>query len=143
MPGPERKPSEMFLAYQESLRNSIKREPEKTYRNSSYRDTIKLLEEKILNFIRLNDKLKSHINNRRRFVRVTVSSIEFNLTEFSDGYKTKFIANSFEDYSRKFISLLLPLLIDFTREIGCGGFSYSFRFKFYDQLYQKTKMVIA
>ena len=117
--------------------------PQKPYFEQDYRDVVNLLNEKILNFIRLNPKLRSHIFNRKRFVENKSDGIYFNLIEFSEAYRAKFIEPDFEGYCLKFMVLLKPLLLDFTREIGFDGNVYHYYFRLAGRTFDKGQNIMV
>lgn len=116
---------------------------QKPYFEQDYRDVVNLLNEKILNFIRLNPKLRSHIFNRKRFVENKADGIYFNLIEFSEAYRAKFIEPDFEGYCLKFMGLLKPLLLDFTREIGFNGNVYRYYFRLGGRTFDKGQNIMV
>jgi len=67
---------------------------------------VDFLNEKILNYIRLNPRLRNNIYNRKRFVENKADGIYINLIEFNEGYRAKFIQPDFEGYCLKFMELL-------------------------------------
>mgnify|MGYP006951081899 CR=1 FL=1 len=71
----------------------------------NYRDVVELLQQKILNFVRLNDKLRRNVVNRKSLVENTFESISFNFSEFKEAYQAKFLDPDFEKYCEGFILL--------------------------------------
>ncbi|WEK20403.1 MAG: hypothetical protein P0Y49_04530 [Candidatus Pedobacter colombiensis] len=102
-----------------------------------YRDTLKLLEEKIILFLRLNEKLRNNIQNKSRFVSNKVEFVEFNLLEFAEGYRAKFIDPDMEKYCLRFMELLKPVLTGFVKEIGYSANSFRFRFRYGGRVFEK------
>lgn len=113
------------------------------YWQLEYCDTVKLLEQKILLFIRRNEKLRNNIRDKSRFVNNTVDALEINLMEFSEAYRQRFIALDMEAYVMRFIDLLIPVIKDFLKEIGFGAFSFRFVFRFGGKVIEKYKSVLA
>ena len=116
---------------------------EKPYWNNEYRDTIRLLEQKLHNTIRLNERLRNNINSRERFLEVNVSEIVINLMEFKEVYQTRFISPDLEGYCGQFIQVLIPVLKDFLREIRYGGYGFKFKFKFGGKTFEKVTTVLV
>lgn len=108
-----------------------------------YRDTIKLLQEKIVLFLRLNEKLRNNIANKHRFVNNTVEAIEINLLEFSEAYRNKFIDPDMERYCLSFIELIAPVLIGFLNEVGYGALAFTFRFRYGTRKFEKIKTIMV
>lgn len=106
-----------------------------------YRDTVRLLQEKLLLFIRLNEKLRNNIGNPGRFVSNSVEAIEFNFIEFSEGYRLKFIEPDFENYCMRLMELLEPVLTGFVKEIGYGAHGFRFRFRYGGHVLEKHKSI--
>lgn len=115
----------------------------KPYWQNEYHFTVKLLEQKMFNFIRLNERLRENISNPVRFLQVTEQAICFNLSEFKDAYQFKFIVIDFEAYCAKFVELFTPLLLDFLKEIGYGGYSFTFRLRLGGNNFEKRKSVMV
>ena len=108
----------------------------------NYRDVIELLQQKLLNFIRLNYKLRKNIVNRKRFVVNTFESISFNFSEFNDSYKAKFLEPDFERYCEGFVELFRPMLLDFLKEIRFGGYAFTFEIRYEGKKFEKTISVL-
>lgn len=89
-----------------------------------YRDTVDLLQYKLINYIRLNQPLNNNIRYKTRFVNNTEQAIQFNFIEFSEAYRAKYIAPDFEGYCKKFIEFIKPLLLNFLMEIRYGGHGF-------------------
>jgi len=106
-----------------------------------YRDTVRLLQEKLLLFIRLNEKLRNNIGNPSRFVNNSAEAIEFNFIEFSEAYRLKFIEPDFEKYCMRLMELLEPVLTGFVKEIGYGAHGFRFRFRYGGQVLEKHKSI--
>lgn len=115
----------------------------KPYWENEYRFVTKLLEQKLLNFIRLNERLRTNIVYLARFVNVTETDIIFNLTDFNDGYKFKFIMPDFDGYCAKFIEIFIPVLQDFLKEIGYNAHGFSFKLRMDGNDWQGRKTVFA
>jgi hypothetical protein len=107
-----------------------------------YRDTVKLLQEKLVLFLRLNEKLRNNIADKHRFVNNTVEAIEFNLMQFSEAYREKFIVPDMEGYCLRFIELINPVLIDFVKEIGFDAQGFRLRFRYGSQVIEKSKTIL-
>lgn len=107
-----------------------------------YRDTIRLLQEKLVMFVRLNGKLRNNIINKTQFFNNTVESIEINLMEFSEAYRSKFIDGDMDEYCLKFMELLRPVLIDFVKEIGFDAYAFRFRFRYGKKVFEKQKNIL-
>ncbi|TDQ06188.1 hypothetical protein [Pedobacter metabolipauper] len=112
------------------------------YFENDYRDVVKLLEEKLHNYIRLNSRLRSHIGNRRRFLENKHDAIHINLIEFSERYRVKFIDPNFEGYCLKFMELLRPVLLDFVKEIGYNARGFTYHFRLGPKLFERNQTVI-
>ena len=108
----------------------------------NYRDVVDLLQEKLLNFIRLNVKLRRNVMNRKRFVENTFESISFNFSEFKDAYKAKFLDSDFDTYCEGFVELFRPLLLDFLKEIRFGGYAFRFEIRYQGKKFEKTISVL-
>ncbi|HMI03136.1 MAG TPA: hypothetical protein VK541_11675 [Pedobacter sp.] len=115
----------------------------KPYWENEYHYVTKLLEQKLLNFIRRNERLRTNIVYLARFVNVTETDIIFNLTDFKDSYKFKFIMPDFEGYCAKFIEIFTPVLQDFLKEIGYNAHGFSFKLRMDGNDWQKNKTVFA
>jgi len=101
-----------------------------------------LLEQKLLNYIRLNERLRENINNLARFLQVTEREISFNLTEFKEGYQFKFIIPDFDAYCAKFTELFTPVLTDFLKEIQYSGYSFNFNLRLGRNTFEKRKSIL-
>jgi len=108
----------------------------------NYRDVVELLQQKLLNFLRLNDKLRRNVVNRKRFIENTFESISFNFSEFKEAYKAKFLDPDFEKYCEGFIELFRPLLLDFLKEIQFGGYAFTFEIRYQGRKFEKTISVL-
>jgi hypothetical protein len=106
-----------------------------------YRDTVRLLQEKLLLFVRLNEKLRNNIRDKSRFVNNTPEAIEINLMEFSEGYRQKFIAPDSEAYAVRLMELLVPVLTGFVKEIGYGAYGFRFIFRYEGKVIEKHKSI--
>lgn len=113
------------------------------YWQLEYRDTVKLLQEKILLFLRLNDKLRNNIRDKNRFINNTPEAIEINLMEFSEAYRQKFIEPDVEVYILRFIDLLVPVLKGFLEEVGYDAYSFKFVFRCGGKVIEKYKSILA
>ncbi|MNY29269.1 hypothetical protein D3C86_1633000 [compost metagenome] len=117
--------------------------PEGYYWQLEYRDTVKLLQEKILLFLRLNDKLRNNIRDKNRFINNTPEAIEINLMEFSEAYRQKFIEPDLEVYILRFIDLLVPVLKGFLKEVGYDAYSFKFVFRCKGKIIEKYKSILG
>jgi len=108
----------------------------------NYRDVVDLLQEKLLNFIRLNTRLRRNVVSRKRFVENTFESISFNFSEFKDAYKAKFLEADFDKYCEGFVELFRPLLLDFLKEIRFGGYAFTFEIRYQGKKFEKTISVL-
>lgn len=117
--------------------------PEKPYWQNEFRFVTKLLEQKLLNFIRLNERLRENIHNLTRFVQVSENEISFNLVEFKDDYQLRFIIVDFDAYCKKFIEIFTTLLIDFLKEIRYGAYTFAFKFRLGGNTFEKAKTVLV
>ena len=115
----------------------------KPYWENEYHYVTKLLEQKLLNFIRRNERLRTNIVYLARFVNVTETDIIFNLTDFKDNYKFKFIMPDFDRYCAKFIEIFTPVLQDFLKEIGYNAHGFSFKLRMDGNDWAKRKTVFA
>lgn len=115
---------------------------EKPHWNNEYRDTIRLLEQKLHNAVRLNERLRNNISSRDRFLEVNVSEIIVNLTEFKEAYRIRFIHPDVEGYCSKFIQVFVPVLRDFLREIHYGGYGFKFKFKLEGKIFEIITTVL-
>lgn len=116
--------------------------PHKPLWQNEFHYVTKLLEQKLLNYIRLNERLRDNINNLSRFLQVTEKEISFNLTEFKDGYQFKFIIPDFETYCAKFIELFTPVLTDFLKEIKYSGYGFTFKLRLGGNTFEKRKSIM-
>jgi len=107
-----------------------------------YRDTVDLLQHKLINYIRLNQPLNNNIRYKARFVINSAQGILFNFVEFSDAYKAKYISPDFEGYCKKFIEFLKPLLVDFLQEIRYGGHTFKVTIRFGGDKFEKIFTVL-
>lgn len=106
--------------------------------SNEYRETVVLLEERLINLIRMNPKLRKNIFNRRRFLINKTDGIYINLIEFNEGYRTKFILPDFEKYCTTFMEVFKDLLVDFLKEIGYAAYTFRFKFKLEGRLFEKS-----
>lgn len=51
------------------------------YWQLEYRDTVKLLQEKLVLFLKMNERLRNNIADKHKFVNNTMDAIEFNFAE--------------------------------------------------------------
>lgn len=93
-----------------------------------YNDVVDLLNQKLLNYVRLNAKLRQSMFSRHRFIENTERAIVINLVELNEAYRARFIEPDFEEYCRKFVVLLKPLLLEFLAEIKFSGYTFKFKF---------------
>lgn len=103
-----------------------------------YRDTLELLQWKLITFIRLNPSLNANIVYKTRFVDVTEPAIIFNCYEFKEGYQLRFIEPDFEKYCIEFIKVIKPVLLDFLKEVRYGGLAFTVIIKYKSENYSKT-----
>lgn len=115
----------------------------KPYWENEYRFVIKLLEQKLLNFIRMNERLRENINYLSRFLSVTETEMIFNLNDFKDSYKFKFIKPDAEGYCAKFIEIFRPVLQDFLREIGYNAYGFRFKLRMDGNDWEKSMLVFV
>lgn len=106
-----------------------------------YRDTVRLLQEKLILFVRMNEKLRGSIRDKQRFVNNTAEAIELNLGEFSESYRAKWIDGDPEKYCQSFIELLTPVLTRFVMEIGYGAHGFKFRFRYNGRVIENSKTI--
>lgn len=106
-----------------------------------YRDTVNLLQEKLVLFLTLNEKLRNNIAEKYHFINNTVEAIEINLMQFSEVYRRKFILPDMEVYCLRFIELITPVLLGFVKEIGFGSMSFRFRFRYGNRMFERNKMI--
>lgn len=132
--------SEIFT---DAVRNASVAKPIDTYWFNSYKDCVKLGEELILNHIRMNPRLRNNIYNRKRFVENKEDGIYFNLIEFSEAYRAKFINSDFDEYCLKFMELFKPLLGDFVSKMGYGAHAFKFVFRLDGRVFEKSITVFA
>lgn len=100
--------------------------------HQDYRDVFALLDQKLLNHVRLNDYLRPNIQLRRKFIKNTMDCIEVDLHELKESYRARFVDPDFKSYCEKFIQSLKPLLLDFNKEVGFTGYMYSIRIRYKD-----------
>ena len=126
----------------EQYRNYRPPMPETPWEND-FREVTLFLEQKLMNFIRLNPRLRENIVRRSRFLKVKDSEIHIDLAEFNFDYQTKFILADFEKYCNSFVALLEPVLADFLNEIQYGGHGFVFQFRLGGHDYTKRKTVLV
>jgi len=132
--------SEIFT---DAARNTPAAKPITAYWGNQYEDCVLLGQELILNHIRMNARLRTNIYNRRRFVENKADGIYFNLIEFSEGYRAKFIQRDFEGYCLKFMESFRPVLGDFVKLIGYGAHAFRFVFRLEGRVFEKSITVFA
>ena len=108
-----------------------------------YRDTVRLLHEKLVLFVRVNAKLRDNIRDIHRFVNNTAMGIEIDLMEFSKTYQERFIVQHLEQFCLRFIDLVYQVLSVFVEEIGYGAYGFKFYFRFQKQELMLNKTVFA
>lgn len=113
------------------------------YWQLEYRDTVKLLQEKLVLFLRLNEKLRNNIAEKHKFVNNTVEAVEFNLMQFSEAYQRKFVLPDMEGYCQRFIELITPVLMGFVKEIGFGALTFRFRFRYGSRILERSKTILT
>jgi len=143
MSRPETNPTDRLQAYRAAVKNAIPETIEKPYFQQNYNEVVELLQHKLLNFIRLNPRLRENIGNKRRFLENTPQAIVINLIEFSEAYRQRFITDDFEGYCQKFTVLLKPVLLDFINEVHFGGYAFRCRFHFQGKIFENTVTVLA
>jgi hypothetical protein len=111
--------------------------------NLQYRDTVRLLQEKLWLFVRVNAKLRDNIRDINRFITNTAGAIEIDLSEFSEAYQQKFISPDLQQYCLRFIELVSPVLGNFVKEIGYGAYGFKFQFCYHKQVLDLEKTVFA
>jgi len=111
--------------------------------NLQYRDTVRLLQEKLWLFVRVNPKLRDNIRDINRFITNTAGAIEIDLSEFSEAYQQKFIFPDLQQYCLRFIELVSPVLAMFVKEIGYGAYGFQFQFRYHKQVLALEKTVFA
>ncbi|MES2456410.1 MAG: hypothetical protein V4594_12750 [Bacteroidota bacterium] len=111
--------------------------------NLEYRDTVRLLQEKLWLFARVNPKLRDNIRDINRFVTNTADAIEIDLSEFSENYQQKFIQPDLDQFCLRFIDLLAPVLAFFVNEVGYGAHGFKFCFRYNQQFLTLNKTVFA
>lgn len=120
-----------------------------SYTNSSrcwhleYRDTVRLLQEKLWLYVRLNPKFRDNVRDINRFMTNTAEAIEIDLSEFSDAYQQKFIQVDPDQYCSNFIELLSPVLGAFIKEVGYGAHGFKFCFRYHKKVLQMERTVFA
>ena len=97
--------------------------------NEEYRETERLLEEKLLNFVRLNKQLKKNIPSPYHLLEIYEGTITINLSLFNNNYREKFINSNINGYSFRFMEQLRPLLLDYMEETRIRKFNFTFIFK--------------
>lgn len=97
--------------------------------DEEFRDTIGLLEEKLLNHVRLNGKLESSITNRFQLIEIVNNIIKVNLNTFNEDFFEKFIVHNPNAYCLLFIEQLEHLLIDYLNEARIENYTFRFSFK--------------
>ena len=143
MSRPETNPTDRLQAYRAAVKNAIPEPIVKPYFQQNYNEVVELLQHKLLNFIRLNPRLRENIGNKGRFLENTPHAIVINLTEFSEAYRQRFIADNFDSYCQKFADLLQPVLLDFINEIHYSGYPFRFRFHLQGKILEKIIIVLA
>jgi hypothetical protein len=107
-----------------------------------YRETVELLQYKLINYIRLNDRLNKNIRYKTRFVVNTDTAIHFNFIEFSEAYRVKYVDKDFEKYCVTFIDFLKPLLRGFLQEVNYGAHTFQVIIKYGAKKYDKIFTVL-
>lgn len=124
------------------MKNTVDLPPNRPW-NLQYRDTVRLLQEKLWLFVRVNAKLRDNIRDIHRFVNNTENAIEIDLAEFSEAYQQKFISPDLQQYCLRFIELVSPVLAIFVKEIGYGAYGFKFQFRYHKQVLDLEKTVFA
>lgn len=117
--------------------------PIKSQWRNNYVDAIPLLQAKLLNHVRLTERVRENIGFRARLIEVTETEIIVRLDEFVEAYKLKFIAPDFQRYCLHFILFIEPVLADFLKEIDFVAHVFKFRFHQDDKIFEQEKKVIA
>ncbi|RZJ90070.1 MAG: hypothetical protein EOO20_09210 [Chryseobacterium sp.] len=105
---------------------------------SEYRETAGLLEEKLLNYVRLNRQLRKHLQDRYHLIQLYEGKITINLRLFSHTYTEKFIQPNTNAYAFGFMEQLRPVLQDYLQESRIRQFAFKFIFRFNDLELEKT-----
>ncbi len=105
---------------------------------SEYWETKGLLEEKLLNYVRLNRQLRKHLNDRYHLIELYEGRIIINLHLFSETYTAKFIQPDPNAYGLRFMEQLRPLLQDYLKESRIRHFAFKFSFRFKELELEKT-----
>ncbi|WP_288879241.1 hypothetical protein [Pedobacter panaciterrae] len=108
-----------------------------------YRDTVRLLQEKLWLFVRVNPKLRDNVRDINRFMTNTAEAIEIDLSEFSDVYQQKFIQVDPDRYCLNFIELLCPVLGAFVKEVGYVAHGFKFCFRYDKKVLEVERTVFA
>lgn len=109
----------------------------------NYRDTVELLQWKLITYIRLNQALDTNILYKTRFVSVTERVIMFNFIEFREAYKQKFIDPEFQSYCDRLNDFFRPVLLDFLKEIQYGGHTFHIVMKYKNDTWEKVFTVLT
>lgn len=107
-----------------------------------YRDTLELLQWKMVTSIRLNYPLTTNIRYKTKFVNVTEGAILFNFIEFTEAYRVTFIDPDKEGYYLKFIEFIKPILHDFIKEIKYGGYTFHIILKYKGETFEKRFSIL-
>lgn len=135
MPRPYREyRSEIFT---DAARSSPAAKPIPEYWSNPYAECVNLGTELLLNHVRMNTRLRNHIFNRKRFVENKQDGIYFNLIEFNEVYRAKFINPDFAGFCGKFMDSLRPPLEDFVKKIGYGAHSFKLVFRLEGRVLEK------
>jgi len=108
-----------------------------------YRETVDLLQCKLIMYIRLNASLNRHIRYKTRFVISSEKTIQFNFIEFSEAYRAKHIDGKLEDFSLSFIEFIKPVLKDFIREINYGGYHFRVVIRYNAETFEKVFSILS
>lgn len=108
-----------------------------------YRDTVRLLQEKLWLYVRMNGKLRENIRDLNRFITSTADGIDVDLTEFSESYQQRYIQPDPEQYCLRFTDLLAPVLGVFVKEVGYGAHGFKFCFRFHQRTFRMERTVFA
>ncbi|WP_316820856.1 hypothetical protein [Pedobacter gandavensis] len=107
-----------------------------------YRETVDLLQWKLITFIRLNYALTSNIHYKGRFVNTTENAVIFNFIEFTEAYRAKYIDPDIEGYQLKFIEFIKPVFYDFIKEIRYGGHGFLIKIRYKAETFEKRFTVL-
>lgn len=108
---------------------------------NDYNDCVQLGEELILNYLRMNARLRKHVSNFRSLLKNKEDGIYINLMEFNPMYRQKFILPDLGAYCLKFMESLTPVLEDFIKIIGHGAHGFKFTFRMEELVFEECLTV--